>query len=51
MQVSISILLKGRPHISLFYYFIHLKMNLDLLKTNQLGESLPDFILAVVNLY
>ena len=34
----------------LFYYFLCLKANLDLEKTNQLGESSPNFIFAVVNL-
>ena len=33
-----------------FYYFLCLKANLDLEKTNQLGESSPNFIFAVVNL-
>ena len=36
--------------ILLFYYFLCLKVNLDLEKTNQLGESTPNFIFAVVNL-
>ena len=36
--------------ILLFYYFLYLKVNLDLEKTNQLGESSPNFIFAVVNL-
>ena len=36
--------------IFLFYYFLYLKVNLDLGKTNQLGESSPNFIFAVVNL-
>ena len=34
----------------IFYYFLCLKVNLDLEKTNQLGESSPNFIFAVVNL-
>ena len=34
----------------MFYYSIYLKVNLDLEKTNQLGESSPNFIFAVVNL-
>ena len=34
----------------LFYYFLCFKANLDLVKTNQLGESSPNFIFAVVNL-
>ena len=34
----------------LFYYFLCLKANLDLEKTNQLGESTPNFIFSVVNL-
>ena len=36
--------------ILLFYYFVYLKVNLDLEKTNQLGESSPNFIFTVVNL-
>ena len=36
--------------VLLFYYFLCLKVNLDLEITNQLGESSPNFILAVVNL-
>ena len=39
-----------RTCILLFYYFLCLKANLDLEKTNQLGESSPNFIFAVVNL-
>ena len=34
----------------LFYYFLCLNMNLDLEKTNQLGESSSNFVFAVVNL-
>ena len=34
----------------LFYYFIYLKVNLDLEKTNQLGESSLNLIFAAVNL-
>ena len=34
----------------LFCYFLYFKANLDLEKTNQLGESSPNFIFAVVNL-
>ena len=33
-----------------FYYILYFKVNLDLEKTNQLGESSPNFIFAVVNL-
>ena len=33
-----------------FFYFLYLKVNLDLEKTNQLGESSPNFIFAAVNL-
>ena len=33
-----------------FYYFLYFKVNLDLEKTNQLGESSPNFIFVVVNL-
>ena len=36
--------------ILLFYYFVYLKVNLDLEKKNQLGESSPNFIFAAVNL-
>ena len=39
-----------RTCVLLFYYFLCLNANLDLEKTNQLGESSPDFIFAVVNL-
>ena len=39
-----------RTCVFLFYYFPCLKTNLDLEKTNQLGESSPNFIFAVVNL-
>ena len=39
-----------RTCVLLFYYFLCLKVNLDLEKTNQLGESSPNFIFAVVNL-
>ena len=34
-----------RTHVLFFYYFVYLKV-----KMNQLGESLPNFIFAVVNL-
>ena len=36
--------------VLLFYYFHCLEVNLDLGKTNQLGESSPNFIFVVVNL-
>ena len=39
-----------RTCVLLFYYFLCLKVNLDLEKTNQLGESSLNFIFAVVNL-
>ena len=39
-----------RMCVLLFYYFLCLKANLGLEKTNQLGESSPNFIFAVVNL-
>ena len=39
-----------RTCVLLFYYFLCLKANLDLEKTNQLDESSPNFIFAVVNL-
>ena len=40
----------GRTCVLLFDYFLCLKVNLDLEKINQLGESPPNFIFAVVNL-
>ena len=39
-----------RTCASFFYYFVYLKVNLDLEWINQLGESSPNFIFAVVNL-
>ena len=39
-----------RTGVLLFYYFLYLKVNLDLEKTNQFGESSPNFIFATVNL-
>ena len=39
-----------RTRVLLFYYFLYLKVNLNLEKINQLGESSPNFIFAVVNL-
>ena len=39
-----------RTCVLLFYYFLYLKVNLDLEKTNQLGESSPNFVFALVNL-
>ena len=39
-----------RTCVLLFYYFLCLKANCDLEKTNQLGESSPNFIFEVVNL-
>ena len=39
-----------RTCVLLFYYFLCLEVNLDLEKTNQLGESSPNFIFVVVNL-
>ena len=39
-----------RTCVLLFYYFLCLKANLDLEKTNQLGKSSPNFIFAMVNL-
>ena len=39
-----------RTCVLLFYCFLCLKVNLDLEKTNQLGESSLNFIFAVVNL-
>ena len=39
-----------RTCVLLFYYFLYLKVNFALEKTNQLGESSPNFIFAVVNL-
>ena len=39
-----------RVGVLLFYYFLYLKVNLDLEKTNHLGESSPNFIFVAVNL-
>ena len=39
-----------RTCVLLFYYFLCLKAKLDVENTNQLGESSPNFIFAVVNL-
>ena len=39
-----------RTDVLLFYYFVYLKVNLDLEKENQLGESSPNFIFTAVNL-
>ena len=39
-----------RKCVLLLYYFLYFKVNLDLEKTNNLGESSPNFIFAVVNL-
>ena len=36
--------------VLLFYYFLYFKVNLALEKTNQLGESSPKIISALVNL-
>ena len=36
--------------VLLFYYFLYFQVNLDLEKTNQLGESSPNFIFTGVNL-
>ena len=40
-----------RMCVLLFYYFLYLQVNFDLEKTNQFGESSPNFIIALVNLY
>ena len=40
-----------RTRVLLFNYFLYLKVNLDLEKTNELDESSPNFIFAAVNLY
>ena len=40
-----------RTCVLLFYYFLYFKVNLDLEKTDQLGESSLNFIFAVVNLH
>ena len=43
--------LEGRCNLlGFFFCFLCLKVNLDIEKTNQLGESSPNFIFAVVNL-
>ena len=39
-----------RMCVLLFYYFLYFQVNLDLEKTNQLGESSPNFIFTGVNL-
>ena len=36
--------------VLLFYHLVYLKVNLNLEKTNQLGESSPNFIFSAVNL-
>ena len=36
--------------VLLFYNFLYLKVNFDLEKTNQLGESPLNFIFSMVNL-
>ena len=36
--------------VLLFYHFLYWKVNLDLEKSNQLGETSPDFIFLAVNL-
>ena len=36
--------------VLLFYYFVYLKVNLELEKTDQLGKSSPNFSFAAVNL-
>ena len=35
----------------MFYYFIYLKVNLDLGRINQIGKYSPNFIFKTVNLY
>ena len=39
-----------RTCVLLFYYFLYFQVNLDLEKTNQLGESSSNFIFTGVNL-
>ena len=39
-----------RTGVILFYYFVYLKVNLDLEKNNQIGESWPNSIFMEVNL-
>ena len=39
-----------RVYVLLFYHFVYLKVNLDLEKTSQLGESSSNVILVAVNL-
>ena len=48
-KISSTVIL-NRTGVSLFHYFLYLKVNLDLEKTNQLGESSSNFIFAAVNL-
>ena len=45
-----STVILQRTFVLLFYYFLCLKVNLDLEKTNHLSESSPNFIFTVVNL-
>ena len=45
-----SMVNRERTCVLLFYYFLYFKVNLGLEKINQLGESSPNFIFAVVNL-
>ena len=49
-ESSPNYILNEQKCILSFYYFLCLKVNLDLEKTNQLDESSPNFIFAVVNL-
>ena len=37
-------------YVLLFSHFVYLKVNLDLEKASQLGESSPTFIFVAVNL-
>ena len=39
-----------RTDVLLFYYFVYLKVNLNLENTNQLGESSANFIFVAVNI-
>ena len=39
-----------RAGVLLLYYFLYLKVNLDLVKINLLGESSPNFFFAAVDL-
>ena len=49
-MVNLHLIVFERAYVLLFYHFVYLKVNLDLEKTSQLGESSSNFILVAVNL-